>query len=82
MNIGEQTVDAIVSAAKILLTERIPDLAQAYDSSEENFTIPITAKLRPCAEGTRIVVSTGFITGRVKDSAVRIVCESQTELFQ
>jgi len=80
MNIGLLAIQEIASTVNDLLVKRLAELQQAYMAAEDPFAISITAKIKPVSEGNRIDLSVGFVTGKVKDSAVRIVNEDQMSL--
>ena len=80
MGIGIKAIEEIAQTAKVLMQERLPELQQAYQGSEGTFTLGITAKMKPCPEGTRIEIGVNFVQSRVKESVVRIVNDEQMGL--
>jgi len=78
--IGEKVIEEITGTARLLLTERLPELQQAYKECEGTFNINISTKAKPCPEGVRLEISIGFVQARVRESAVRIVNDEQMGL--
>jgi hypothetical protein len=80
--IGEKTVNSIGEAVIAALLDHLPELDKAYAATDEgSFPISVALKIKPCAEGNRIEVSIGFVTGRVRTSEIRIVNENQTSFL-
>lgn len=75
--IGQMTIDQISDGVQAVLSDHLPELQEAYATSDEPFSLGITAKIKPVAEGNRIEIALNFVVGRVKDSVIRIVNEDQ-----
>jgi hypothetical protein len=75
--IGEKTVTEIANGVQTVLMSNLPEIQAAYASTEGPFSITIGTKVNPVPEGNRVDVTLSFVTGRVKDSVIRIVNEEQ-----
>ena len=82
MTIGQMTVEQITEGVQVLLSDNLPDLQQAYATSDEPFSISLTAKIKPVAEGNRIDIRLKFVTGQVNETVVRIVNEDQVSFIE
>ena len=80
--IGMKTVEAICDGIRASLADHVEELAQAYAESEDPFSIGIQAKIKPVPEGNRVDIGLNFVTGRVKDTVIRIINEEQMSFFE
>jgi len=76
------TLDSIATAISAILQDHLVELDQAYNASEDPFSISVVIKIKPVPEGNRIDIGLNFVTGRVKDTVIRIINENQMSFLE
>lgn len=80
--IGDGTLDQMNFLARTQMQKYKGELNEAYlAAGDEPLKVSISFKVTPAAGGHKIECGIGFVTGKVKDSAVVFVDEAQQPMF-